>query len=384
MGFKFETSKKGRSGYYTMKILHYINNLGSGGAEKLLTDILPLMKENGHEVHLVYSNGNKNVQFFNEIIKKSGVKITNLNMRFYNPFQIFKIVRIVKKEKYDVIHAHLSPTQMWLAIASLFFQKEARLIKTEHNVSNRRREISILKFIEKFIYSRFSLIIAITKEVKINLVDWLQTNIPIEIIPNGVNLDQIENAKKVEIKDVELKSENYNILMVGRFNGAKDQNNLIEAIALLPKNFHVFFAGEGELMDESKKMASDKLISDRVHFLGLRTDVYSLMNKVDLNVLSSNFEGLSGVTLESLASGKPFIGSNVPGINNIVPDQRFLFEKKNPQDLVNKIQQIQTDSSLSENMVEVALQHVQKFDIKLMAGEYLKFYDTVINKTQSA
>ena len=93
----------------------------------------------------------------------------------------------------------------------------------------------------------------------------------------------------------------------------------------LPAHFHLFLAGRGALLEHTKQFTESLGLTERVHFLGMRTDVYSLMNKVDLNVLSTNFEGLSGVTLESLASGKPFIGSDVPGVNDIVPDPRFLF-----------------------------------------------------------
>lgn len=361
-----------------MKILHYINNLGSGGAEKLLTDILPLMNEKGHEVHLIYANGNRNVENFEKIISNAGVRVLNFDKAFFNPTQVFKLIKILKREKYDVVHAHLSPTQIWLALASYFIPKTTYLVKTEHNVSNNRRKIWAFNKIEKFIYNRYSTIIAITEEVKTTLVSWLKTSIPVVIIPNGVNLAQIESMKKDGNNDLLFEKGNYNILMVGRFNGAKDQNTLIKAINLLPDSHHVFFAGEGLLIEESKKFAEDLSISNRVHFLGMRTDVYTLMNRADLNVLSSNFEGLSGVTLESLASGKPFIGSNVPGINNIVPSEEFLFEKQNAEELSELILLLSNDPQKSQNMVNQATEFVKDFDINIMVSKYLTCYQHLL------
>ncbi len=68
-----------------MKILHYINNLGSGGAEKLLTGILPLMKANGHDVHLLYANNKANTKNYEPLLNNAGIKIKNLDVSFYNP-----------------------------------------------------------------------------------------------------------------------------------------------------------------------------------------------------------------------------------------------------------------------------------------------------------
>src|SRR5690606_31720032 len=78
-----------------MKILHYTHNLSSGGAEKLLTDILPLMKQYGHEVHLAYSNGEKNVKQFQQKLSENGIKIIDFNTSFYNPIQIFKLIKLL-------------------------------------------------------------------------------------------------------------------------------------------------------------------------------------------------------------------------------------------------------------------------------------------------
>ena len=364
-----------------MKILHYINNLGSGGAEKLLTDILPLMKKRGHIVHLIFSNGSKNVQGYSKTISDAGIEITNFDTSFYNPFQTIKLILQIRKEKYDIIHAHIFPTQYWLGIASFFISSKTRLIKTEHNVSNNRRKIYFLKIVEKFIYNRYSLIIAITNDVKESLINWLKIEVPITIIPNGVNLNQIRQIRdNGNLSDTTiLKESHYNILMVGRFNGAKDQNTLIKALKLLPEKFNLFFAGEGELIERSMELSKELNLENRVHFLGLRTDVYSLMSKVDLNVLSSDFEGLSGVALESLASGKPFIGSDVPGINTIVPSTEYLFPKRNSTYLANRIAEIEEDKNLAKKLIDEATVHIEKFDIKYMVDKYLLSYDQFLS-----
>lgn len=362
-----------------MKILHVINNLNAGGAEKLLTDILPLMKQEGHQVEVAISNGSNNVKKFEEILSNTKISIVDYNTSFYSPLLITKLYRTIKKGDYDIVHAHLFPSQYWLAFATIFLPKKIKYVKTEHSVFNERKQYAVLRPLEKFVYSRYHKIIGITQLVKENLENWLKRE-DVVLIHNGVNLAEIKSAKSIiDDKNVPFDSNTFSILMTGRFDGIhKDQKTLIEALGLLDEPVDLYFAGDGPAINEMKEFAKTKLYGDRIHFLGMRTDVYMLMSKVNLNVLSTNTEGLSGVALESLASGKPFIGSNVEGVKDIVPDSSFLFPKQNPEKLAKKIIEIKNNPTLYNNMIVSGLKFVDNFDIKLMVKNYLKLYNDII------
>lgn len=360
-----------------MKILHIINNLGSGGAEKLLTLLLPLMKKEGHDVSVIIANSKENVLSYERTLIDSGVKYKTLSISFYNPMIVFKLIKEFKKENYEVVHAHLFPTQHWVALASFFGPKRTSFVKTEHSVFNERQKYLILKPLEKLIYSRYHLIIAITDTVKQQLISWIGVKKCL-VINNGLPISEINqiSAATSEIFDKNY----YNILMTGRFDGVqKDQKSLIKAVAILNQNVQLYFAGEGPNMSELKEYAISLKIENDIHFLGMRTDIYLLMASVDLNVLSTIHEGLSGVTLEALASGKPFIGSDVAGVNDVVPDRSFLFPKSNPEALAQKITLIKENPELSNKMVEKSLIHVKKYDISNMVDGYLKVYNELLS-----
>ncbi|UQB67445.1 glycosyltransferase [Epilithonimonas zeae] len=364
-----------------MKILHYINNLGSGGAEKLLVDILPLISGKGNTVHLLLANGNQNIKKYEDELLKNNIRIIDLKKSLYNPAQIFNLISLIRKEKYDIVHAHLFPTQYWLAIASFFISSKTKLIKTEHSVYNSRNRKPYLKLLEIIIYKRYSTIIAITEMVNTVFTKWLNHN-KIVTINNGVNLQEINSLKNSNLSNYDfIKNDSFNILMVGRFDFiAKDQMSLIEAIHLIKNpNIKVFFAGEGPNLENVKEKVKDLGLQDCIDFLGLRTDVYKLMSLVDLNVLSTNKEGLSGVALESLASGKPFIGSNVEGVFDIVPDSSYLFPPRSPRILADKIIELKDNLLLREQNVRNAIMHVQKFDINKMVESYLIEYKNTLN-----
>lgn len=366
-----------------MKILHVINNLATAGAEKLLTEMLPEMTGLGVNAHVMISNNINNSKLFEDRLQKAGVKILNLNKNFYNPFQIIDIARLINKGRYDIIHAHLFPSQYWLALASFLTKHKAYYVKTEHSVFNERKAFAILKPLEIFIYNRYHSIIGITDQVTENLQSWLGRTKGFTTIHNGVNLREIKEAQNQvdRLKYKFLEPLNYNILMVGRFDGVhKDQTTLIKALVKLDKRFIVYFAGDGPYKDAVLLLAKELGVEERVHFLGIRNDVYALMHLVDLNVLCSKQEGLSGVTLESLASGRPFIGSDVSGIQEVVPSHDYLFPPENPDALSDKIREISSNKALEKYLISEAHSHIKKYDISHMIQSYMTIYRSILNQ----
>lgn len=340
------------------------------------------MKKQGQEVHIAFCSHENSIPEFENQIKAAGIIIHNFKVSRYSFSNISHISSLQKEHQFDIIHAHLFPTQYWLGIAKKRMKKVPVFVKTEHNTHNNRRSIIFMKPIDKWVYRQYDKIIAITQQVKTNLDTW--TNMPEKsiIINNGVSIKDVQEAITEEVETYNfLKKENKNILMVGRFaGGGKDQTTLIESMQYLPENYHLYFAGTGDLMQNAEDKTHELKLQKRVHFLGMRTDVYYLMNLVDINILSSNFEGLSGVTLESLASCRPFIGSNVPGIQEIVPNSDFLFPKKNPTALAQKIESIVENPNTQQKMVSIANQHVQQFDIQVMAEKYVNLYKDLLNQ----
>ena len=117
-----------------IEILHIINSLEIGGAQKLLVDILPLMNNEKMKVSLLVL---KSVDSsFCTRIKNSGIEVFSLNSRSYhNPFIILRLIPFLRK--FSIVHVHLFPSLYWVALANIFVS--TKLIFTEHSTNNRRR-----------------------------------------------------------------------------------------------------------------------------------------------------------------------------------------------------------------------------------------------------
>lgn len=367
-----------------MKLLVIINNLGKGGAENLIVQILPEFKKRGILVELLQLTSTGSVPEYYDFLIKAGVKIHSLGCEnIYKVSLIRKLKSFIKVHLFDLIHVHLFPAQYWVAIA--FKASKTPLIFTEHNTYNRRWGKFYFKPFDWFTYKKYNTLIAITEDVKTALINWMPViKDNVVVIKNGININQISNLPAIKrdvlLNDLGITNPSAKLLlMTSRFSWPKTQNVVVEAIQQLDSNVHLLLAGEGVQKAKTEKLVTTCGLDSRVHFLGFRIDVTSLMKSVDINILSTDFEGMSTATLEALAAGLPFLGSNVTGINNLVPDDRYLFERNNSEELAKKISLLLEDQSMENELSITALQHVQKFDITIMIEEHISLYKRVLN-----
>ncbi len=353
-----------------MKILHIISSLETGGAQKLLSELVPVQISLGNIVEiLVYKNCKSKIE---EDLIKSGVTIHSLQVQNIKSLNIFgKIRKYISL--FDIIHVHLFPTLYQVAIAN--FRGRDKLIYTEHSTYNRRRKYKVLRFFEKLIYNRYAKIIAISHKTKENLVIWLgindQINNKIGVITNGINL-------KLFSSNSDIHDERF-ILMVSRFTAAKDQSTLIRAIPYIKdKRIKIKFAGEGPTLEACKKLVSELRLEDRCVFLGNRSDIPDLVKASYLGVQSSHWEGFGLTAVEFMAARKPIIASDVEGLSQIVEGAGLLFPKGNHKSLAQKINDLMIDTDKYELIANRCFAKAKEFDIIQMAQKYNNLYKSIL------
>lgn len=155
-----------------IRVLQIINSLHAGGAEALLKNFVLQMRKNRKiqiEICVLYSNG-----LFKKEIKNKGILIWDLGLKFkYDLRGVIKLISLIKRRKYNIVHVHLFPANFFTSLASLFLSKDVKFIFSEHNVYNRRRSHKIFKCLDAFIYSRYYKIICVSTQVQVALVKWL-------------------------------------------------------------------------------------------------------------------------------------------------------------------------------------------------------------------
>ena len=360
-----------------MKVLQLINSLSAGGAEKLLVDAAKMYSEKGIDVDVLLLYGEK-TPFYNSLSKEKNIKIFSLSesSNVYNPLYIFKLKKYLKM--YDVIHVHLFPSIYWVAIAKMISFKKHKIIFTEHNTTNRRRNSKLFKFVDKIIYKQINKIITISDSVDDSLKKHLGAKFKnIYKIYNGINLGEIKNAVGYTKSDLNLPDTTKLIIQVSSFTPQKDQSTVINTMTQLNDNIHLLLVGNGPLKDEKMRLAKELGVHKRVHFLGIRDDVPKLLKSVDIVILSSFFEGLSLSSVEGMISGKPFIASDVPGLTEVVKDAGILFKCGDTTALSTIMNQLLDDKVYSEKIAQACIKKAMNFDINKMTNEYIEIYKTL-------
>ena len=348
-----------------MRVLHVITSLRTGGAEKLMVDLLPRMKAMGHDVALCVFDGVR-TPFYAEL-ESQGVKVIPLGHSVYSLFNICKLIPIMRG--YDIVHSHNTACQYFVAIASLFAQ--CRVFTTEHNTSNRRRNIW-WRMLDRWMYGRYDKIVCISELTKKNLIQHIGASFEEKcvIIYNGIDLKTYSGLPSSHITNKK------KVLMVSAFRAQKDQKTLIKAMKELPSDYVLELAGggDGRLIDECKQLVRELQLDGRVEFMGVRSDIPSLLAESDVVVLSSHYEGLSLSSLEGMASGKPFVASDVEGLHDVVGGYGVLFPHKDVTALAHEIQHLCEDAAYAEDIVARCQKRVKMFDIEVMVQKYLQLY----------
>lgn len=361
-----------------MRVLHIINNLNIGGAEKLLVETLPLYESFGVQVDVflltkvdspfvsaIEENFNGNIYY-------SGLKSV------YNPCQILKIRDFIQHGDYDVVHAHLFPTLYWVSLVKTFFGIKIPIIFTEHSTHNKRLDKFIFRAIDRCIYRKYQNILAITPQVKQVLVQKLNINPEkVEVVYNGVEVDKYKQASPYAEGTFFEKGATI-LMQVSRFQAAKDQKTVIRALALLPQKYKLLLVGDGETKIECENLVQALSLQERVQFLGSRVDIPELLKTADIVIQSSHWEGFGLVAVEAMAAGKPIIASDVVGLRDIVSGYGLLFQKGNEDQLAKEIETLE-DKRYYKEIADKCTERAEDFHITKMIKNNIAAYQQVIN-----
>ena len=361
-----------------MKILQVITSLRTGGAEKLMLDLIPRLKEHGLEVDLLLFDGT-DTPFKRQALEK-GIKIYDLGIggSVYDPRRLIKLVPFMGR--YDIIHTHNTAPQIFAAFNKIF--GKAKLITTEHNTTNRRRDWKGYKFIDDWMYNRYSTVICISDQAEENLRKYLSgSKADILTIYNGVDLKKYSSAiLSNELERIAPGSRK--LIMVAGFRDQKDQDTIIRALTHLPEQFHLFLVGDGVRREELNKLAIDKGVARRVHFLGVRSDVPELLHAADYVIMSSHFEGLSLSSVEGMSVGKPFIASDVDGLREVVKGAGILFPHEDEKALAQNILDLENAPNTYLEVADRCAIRARDFDISRMVEGYVNVYNSLNGKKQ--
>lgn len=202
------------------------------------------------------------------------------------------------------------------------------------------------------------------------------------MIPNGV---RYERPSSVTLRDeLGLGPEARLVLAIGNLYAVKGHQYLIDALDLLSERHptvHVAIAGRGDLEEPLRARARAYRLTQRVHLLGLRPDVPSLMAAADLFVLPSLSEGLPLALLEAMFAGLPIVATDVGDVG-IALDQGaagVLVPPANAEALAAALGGILDDPDRAQALGSAAAARAAaEYDISRMVTRYVNVYSRLL------
>lgn len=297
----------------------------------------------------------------------------------WDPWAIWQLRGWLRRTQVHLVHAHTAHTAALAALAV-----RGTPVKL---VVSRRVDFPLRgAMLSRWKYGQADRIIAVSEAVRRILVSGGVRGDRVVVVPDGVGCTEASPwvTHGGPLRDqLMVNAETLLVGIVAALAPHKDYPTFLRAaqqVAAQDPSVHFVIVGEGPLRFSLEAETNHLGLASRVHFLGFREDVRSLMMAFDIVVLSSKEEGLGSVLLEAMSLGKPIAATAAGGIPEIVADGEtgILAPPRDPQALAEAILRLLRDPRLRERLGSAARTAVQRFSVNRMVESTERVYAEVL------
>jgi len=329
-----------------MKVLQFIASKGWGGAEKSFVELCNELS-NIIQIEVVLFEENQIEERLDQKIK---IHRLSTGSGRHNPYLYFEFMKLIKTIKPDIVHTHSAKASEIIYNLNKFVP--LKQVATKRNP----RKGSIFNKIAHVTAISYDVANSISKE-------------DVEIIYDGL-------VKETPIVE---KSANpiFTLLAVGRLDRIKGFDILIKEVAKLDFPFCLNIVGEGKERQKLEKLIVDLALSEKVHLLGYREDIPSLISSADLVVVTSHSEGFGRVVVETLFYGNLILSTRVGLSIEILPEELLIDEFE----IAKKIDSIYFNREFYNKLfAQLKKTRTEEFVLTNIIQKYIDLYQRILIK----
>jgi glycosyltransferase involved in cell wall biosynthesis len=306
------------------KILFLIHDLGQGGAEKVLVNLVNNIDRSKFEVTIMaLFGGGVNEQFLAKDINYITIyeKMFRGNshlMKLFTPKQLHKLYI---KQKYDIEISYLEGP--CARIISGCPHQDTKLVSwihvEQHTISALAQSFRKSREAIKC-YNKFDQTVCVSEYVKNDFSSILDFKKPICVLYNTIESDKILKFSELPCQIVFVK-DTFNLIAVGTLKKSKGYQRLLSVVLKLINDgfhLHLYILGIGNLKPELDQFIQQNKLTHNVTFLGYDENPYKYVSKADLFVCASYSEGFSTAATEALIVGTPVCTVDVSGMKEML------------------------------------------------------------------
>ena len=304
----------------------------------------------------------------------------NLGRKIKYILSIFLLIKLFLKDRNVVVLAFQANIYCIL-ICKIFFVK---IITRSNTAPIGWSKNFIKKFLFKFFLNLSDEIIVNSLEFKKDLKKEL--NLKSVCIYNPLNFSEIVKKSKSKSKKI-FKHGKLKIINIGRFTEQKDQITLLRALNIIKKkiNFEMIIVGRGVLKEKLLNFIKLNNLSGNVKIINFVENPFPLIKQSDLFILSSKYEGLPNVLLETLALKKFIISSDCrTGPKEILLNGKggLLFKIGNYHQLANQIIYFNNHKRNCKKLLKKSTKALNRFDYKINLKKYYQLIQQIDTTSQ--
>jgi glycosyltransferase involved in cell wall biosynthesis len=364
-----------------MRVLLIIDELDIGGTEQQLVELVRLLPRAAYEpLVCCFRYGRKAAE-----IERLGVRVVHLRKRGVVDLRlIWRLVRLMRRERVDVVQTYLIGGNLWGRIAALIARVPV-LIASERNVDV--WEDGVKRVLGRALARVTDRIVANAEAVRGYLIGRGADPTRVVTIRNGVDVGRFSGPfdRAALRRQLGFDPEDLVAAVVARLEPQKGHAVVLEAAAELRDRFprlRYLFVGGGGAEPALRAEVERRGLAGRVVFTGFRTDAADLLRAADLSLLVSSKEGMSNTLLESLAAGRPVIASRVGGNAEVVTSEvGVLVPPGDAPALARALAVLLADPARLARMGERGRERARtEFPVTRMAFETAALYDDLLGR----
>lgn len=306
------------------KILFLIHDLGHGGAEKVLVNLVNNMDTEKFDITVMaLFGGGVNEQFLKPHIRYQTVfkKVFPANSRVMKFFSPRRLHELFIKERYDIEVSYLEGPSA--RIISGCPDSDTKLVNWIHCTMHSEKEFAIgFRSVQEaqLCYSRFHGNAFVSQEV----MDAFQTYCPVQnaaVLYNTNDSDKILSLASEPVQDAVFDTDAIRLIGIGKIEKVKGFDRLARVHKRLIQDgypVHTYLLGEGSQASDIRAYLEAENLTDSFTLLGYQTNPYKYLAASDLFVCSSYSEGFSTAATEALIVGTPVVTTLVSGMREML------------------------------------------------------------------
>lgn len=382
-----------------VRVLHVLGNTNLGGAESRIMDLYRHTDRNRVQFDFLVHSGEEG--FYEKEIRELGGRIFRVpRFRIYNYFSYRKALKEFFQEHHEfaLVQGHMTSTAaIYLPIA-----KKAGVKKTAAHARSagvdKGLKGTMTRFLRRNLADKADYLFTCSELAGISVYGEKAVREGKTIfIPNAIDCAgfTFDPEKRKKMREELGLTDSFIIGHVGRFHYAKNHEYLLRVFAELcrmsagaggstaetgaDQNYHLILLGEGPLMEDTRKLAEELGVADKVHFLGNHKNIADYYQAMDYFVYPSRYEGMPGTIVEAQASGLPCLMSDTICREVIVTELvETMSIEEEPKAWAEGLQR-RMDALVSkqENREKYAAKMAAAgFDVQAQAERMMRFYES--------